>query len=72
MAKTSDTVGHRLKALRTKRRLTMLELSRSSGVNPSVISLLENDKRPPNWRQLQGLSKALRVSLRDLIPPRAA
>lgn len=72
MSQPSQTVGHRLKALRAKRGLTMRELAASAGVNSSVISLIENNKRPPNWRQLQGLAKALRVSIRDLIPPRAA
>lgn len=68
---STSTVGQRLKAMRSKRRLTMRELAAGSGVNPSVISLIENGKRAPNLRHLNGLAGALRCSVHDLIPFRA-
>ena len=69
---STATVGHRIKALRAKRRLTVRQLATASGVAPSTITRIETGERQPLLVHLERLAVGLRCSARDLIPPRAA
>jgi len=67
-----DAVGPRLKALRTRRGLTLAELSAETGISESTLSRLENGQRRPNLELLLPLSQAYDVPLDDLAgAPRA-
>lgn len=54
--------GNRLKNLRTKHKLTQLQLSHELGVTKSVISAYENDLRMPSYDVLVLIAKKFRVS----------
>jgi transcriptional regulator with XRE-family HTH domain len=57
----------RLRALRKARQLSLRDLERESGVHYSTISRIENGEYLPNLATLLKLSRALKVSLEDLI-----
>ncbi len=61
---------HRLKELRTSRRLTQAELGRRARIHPAVISQLEHD-RVRVWPKLaRRLAKALQVPVKELLDER--
>ncbi|WP_020664324.1 helix-turn-helix domain-containing protein [Amycolatopsis benzoatilytica] len=67
-----DAVGPRLKALRTRRGLTLAELSAATGISESTLSRLENGQRRANLELLLLLSQTYDVPLDDLVgAPRA-
>ena len=57
----------KLRALRKARKLSLRDLERESGVHYSTISRIENGEYLPNLATLLKLSRALKVSLEDLI-----
>lgn len=60
-------VGPRLRAARLKRDLTLEALSDTTGISPSTLSRLESGKRAPNLELLIPVTRALRLSLDDLL-----
>ena len=60
-----SNIGVRLKVLRTKRKLSMRELSSRSGVTVSHISNIENNETSPTIMTLNKLLDALDVSVPD-------
>lgn len=60
-------VGPRLRAARLKRDLTLGALSERTGVSASTLSRLEAGKRAPNLELLLPVTRALRISLDDLL-----
>lgn len=60
-------VGPRLRAARLKRDLTLEALSETTGISASTLSRLEAGKRAPNLELLLPITRALRVSLDDLL-----
>ena len=66
-----DAVGARLRALRTKRDLTLTELSASTGISVSTLSRLESGARRPTLELLLPLARVHGVTLDDLVdaPP---
>lgn len=58
-ARLAAQVGTPLSAARTRRGLTMAELSRRSGVNASTISALERGQQRPTRKTLHRLAGAL-------------
>ncbi len=79
MAKTDDaavddvleTVGPRLRFLRTDRGMTLGALSRTTGISVSTLSRLESGQRKPTLELLLPLARAYQVALDDLVdsPP---
>jgi transcriptional regulator with XRE-family HTH domain len=80
MAKTGDgpplddvleAVGPRLRALRTRRNLTLAALSRTTGISVSTLSRLESGRRKPTLELLLPLARAHQVALDELVdtPP---
>ncbi|GAA1915521.1 helix-turn-helix domain-containing protein [Nocardioides marmoribigeumensis] len=60
-------VGARVRDLRTRRRLTLEDVSARTGISRSTLSRLENDQRRPTLELLLALAAAYRVSLDDLV-----
>ncbi|MBO9554453.1 MAG: helix-turn-helix domain-containing protein [Cellulomonas sp.] len=61
------TLGRRVRHLRTARGLTLDALGRTVGVNPSVLSLVENGRREPRLALLRSIADALDVTVADLL-----
>ncbi|WP_308122742.1 helix-turn-helix domain-containing protein [Microbacterium marinilacus] len=60
-------VGPRLRTARLKRDLTLEALSETTGISASTLSRLESGKRAPNLELLIPVTRALRLSLDDLL-----
>lgn len=60
-------VGPRLRALRTRRRLTLSALSDVTGISVSTLSRLESGRRRPNLELLLPLARAHGVPLDELV-----
>lgn len=52
--------------VRTEKRITLLELSRRSGLGKSTINNIENEKTSPTLMQLEVLAIAMGVRITDL------
>src|SRR5690554_1892596 len=63
----SLTIGKRIRQLRTSRGMTLGDLGTAIGRAASQVSVLENGKREPKLSDLQTVSKALGVTLDDLL-----
>jgi transcriptional regulator with XRE-family HTH domain len=66
-----ESVGPRLRALRTDRDLTLAAVSATTGVSVSTLSRLESGQRKPTLELLLPLARAYQVALDDLVdaPP---
>jgi transcriptional regulator with XRE-family HTH domain len=66
-----ESVGPRLRALRTDRELTLAAVSAATGVSVSTLSRLESGQRRPTLELLLPLARAYQVALDDLVdaPP---
>jgi transcriptional regulator with XRE-family HTH domain len=64
-------VGHRLRALRRDRELTLVDISAVVGISVSTLSRLESGARRPTLELLLPLARAYRVTLDELVdaPP---
>ncbi|WGW11567.1 helix-turn-helix transcriptional regulator [Saxibacter everestensis] len=62
-----DAVGPRLKALRLQRRVTLADLSTTTGISVSTLSRLESGQRRPNLELLLPLARAHGVPLDELV-----
>ena len=62
-----DGVAPRLRALRARRGLTLVELSEQTGISVSTLSRLESGGRRPTLDLLIRLAGVYRVSLDDLV-----
>jgi transcriptional regulator with XRE-family HTH domain len=64
-------VGHRLRALRRERELTLVDISAVAGISVSTLSRLESGARRPTLELLLPLARAYQVTLDELVdaPP---
>jgi transcriptional regulator with XRE-family HTH domain len=62
-----EQVGSRLRAIRDRREITLVELSERTGISKSTLSRLENGQRRPTLELLLPLAHAYRVPLDDLV-----
>ena len=60
-------VGHRLRALRRERELTLVDISAVAGISVSTLSRLESGARRPTLELLLPLARAYRVTLDELV-----
>ena len=60
--------GHVLKKVRQRRKLTQEALAKRMGVYQVTIARLESGSRQPSMDMLQRLAKALKVTVKDLLP----
>ncbi len=63
----SVAVGARVRDVRTRRRLTLEDVTARTGISRSTLSRLENGQRRPTLELLLALAAAYRVSLDDLV-----
>ncbi|MCW4354614.1 XRE family transcriptional regulator [Hoyosella sp. YIM 151337] len=71
--KTLDTVGPRLKQLRLRREVTLMELANETGISTSTLSRLEAGLRRPTLEQLLPLARYYGVTIDSLVgAPRTA
>ncbi|HZX02500.1 XRE family transcriptional regulator [Kribbella sp.] len=66
-----ESVGPRLRALRTERGTTLAQLSEATGISVSTLSRLESGQRKPTLELLLPLARAHQVQLDELVdaPP---
>ncbi len=62
-----DKLGARLRAARTKRGLSQAALATKADLSRIYIAKLEAGERAPSLATLEGLAKALRVKVVDLL-----
>ena len=62
-----QAVGPRLRAVRTKRNVTLGQLSTATGISVSTLSRLESGGRRPTLELLLPVARALKVPLGELI-----
>lgn len=69
--RTLDTVGPRLKQLRQRRDVTLVDLAEETGISTSTLSRLEAGLRRPTLEQLLPLARVYGVTLDELVdaPP---
>ncbi len=65
-----DTLGSRLKAVRTLAGMSLRELARQADVSPSFVSQIENGKSQPSVATLYSFARLLNVSIDELFDPR--
>jgi transcriptional regulator with XRE-family HTH domain len=65
--RTLAGVGTRLRALRTRRELTLADVSRASGISVSTLSRLESGERRPALELLLPLARVYDVPLDELV-----
>lgn len=64
----TQTVGARIKALRTKKKLTLDQLADQAGLSKSYLWELENKDPPrPSGEKLAGIAKTLEVTVDYLL-----
>ncbi|SFF96912.1 transcriptional regulator, XRE family with cupin sensor [Curtobacterium sp. YR515] len=66
-AEVVDGVGPRLRALRTRRAVTLAALAAETGISVSTLSRLESGQRKPTLELLLPLARAYQVPLDDLV-----
>src|SRR5947208_4072437 len=62
-----ESVGPRLRALRTERGTTLAQLSETTGISVSTLSRLESGGRKPTLELLLPLARAHQVALDELV-----
>lgn len=60
-------IGKAIKLCRTRKNMLQSDLANLAGVSVSYISLIEQEKRDPNFSVLQSIAKALDVPLSILV-----
>src|SRR5579875_4078166 len=65
--RTLDSVGERLRSLRTRRELTLAELAAATGISVSTLSRLESGARRPTLELLLPLARVHGVTLDELV-----
>jgi transcriptional regulator with XRE-family HTH domain len=59
-----ESVGERIKALRTEQDMTLAELSEKAKISISYLSQIERNKTTPSLNTLTGIARAFNVGLR--------
>jgi transcriptional regulator with XRE-family HTH domain len=59
-------IGGQIRAFRTQRGMTVVELARQSGLSPGMVSKVERGVTPPSLATLRSLASALGVPLTSL------
>ena len=61
-------IGTNIKNARTKRNISVKDLSKKSGVTDQYLTDIENGKKVPNQKVIESISKALGITI-DLLEP---
>jgi transcriptional regulator with XRE-family HTH domain len=62
-----EAVGARLRHLRRRRRLTLVEVADRAGISPQYLSELERGRKDPSSEVLAAVTGALDSSVQDLM-----
>ncbi len=62
----AETIGERIKTLRTGKGMTLAELGEKANLSTSYLSQIERDKTSPSLTTLETIAKSLNVGLRSL------
>lgn len=60
-------LGEKIKSIRKQKNMSLRELAQITGLSKTTLSDLENDAKNPSLETLQKVSKALEISIADLI-----
>lgn len=60
-------IGNAIKLCRVQRKLSQGDLATLAGISVSYLSLIERDKRDPNFSTIERIAKALDVPLSILV-----
>ena len=60
-------LGKTIKLVRTRKGMKQKKLAESAGISVSYLSLIEQGRRDPNMRTLEGIANALNVPLSILV-----
>jgi transcriptional regulator with XRE-family HTH domain len=65
-------IGHRIKAVRTERGLSLPDLAKEAGISKGLLYHIENSETPPNpsLETLNKISQALKITLAMLLEKR--
>lgn len=61
-------LGQKIKKLREERGLTQVELAVIINISSVYVGFIENGRRRPSLKTLERLARALKISVKDLIP----
>jgi transcriptional regulator with XRE-family HTH domain len=62
----AETIGERIKTLRTGQGMTLAELGEKANLSTSYLSQIERDKTSPSLTTLETIAKSLNIGLRTL------
>ena len=62
----AETIGERIKTLRTSQGMTLAELGEKANLSTSYLSQIERDKTSPSLTTLETIAKSLNIGLRTL------
>jgi transcriptional regulator with XRE-family HTH domain len=62
----AESIGERIKALRTGQGMTLAELGEKANLSTSYLSQIERDKTSPSLTTLETIAKSLNIGLRSL------
>lgn len=68
MADIKVLLGNKIKKIRQKRKLSQKELAFESNLHRTYISDIERGARNVSIKNIEKIAKALRVSLKELMP----
>ncbi len=66
---TLRQVGARIRMARTRRRMTLVRVSKATGLTPSMLSMVERGVATPSIGALMAISDALKVPMASLFGP---
>lgn len=66
---TLRQVGERIRMARMRRRMTLVRVSKATGLTPSMLSMVERGVATPSIGALMAISDALKVSMASLFGP---
>ena len=62
-----ESLGHKIRMIRTEKRITQVELSSSTGLTSQFLSNIERGRSHCSWGALLTIADALGITLGDLI-----
>lgn len=66
-SRESPRVGHRIRQLRKRMRMSLRELAARTGLSPSYVSSVERSLSHPSWASLQKLAAALETNVSQMV-----
>jgi transcriptional regulator with XRE-family HTH domain len=64
--KAQKALGATIRQLRNKRGDSLQALAEHAGITKNMLSLIERGEGNPSWTTVQGIARALEVSVADL------